>query len=143
MCIESLIKRALQYTINANQYQRLANNLTFMLLTHQSVRKCVKNTEYTVYIKLTIEFNKSHYKYNEASYSMGLSCLALAHVDGSVIYQLYHVHSWFACISTLSSRACGPWASGGYIRQTTRAHGITIKYHISKIHYIHQQCMHT
>ena len=27
---------------------------------------------------------------------------------------------------TLSPRACGPWASGVYIRQTTSAHGITI-----------------
>ena len=31
-------------------------------------------------------------------------------------------------IYTLSPRACGPRASGVYIRQTTRAHGITIKY---------------
>ena len=30
-------------------------------------------------------------------------------------------------IYTLSPRACGPRASGAYIRQTTRAHGITIK----------------
>ena len=30
-------------------------------------------------------------------------------------------------IYTLSPRACGPRASGVYIRQTTRAHGITIK----------------
>ena len=31
-------------------------------------------------------------------------------------------------IYTLSPRACGPRASGVYIRQTTRAHGIAIKY---------------
>ena len=31
-------------------------------------------------------------------------------------------------IYTLSSQACGPRASGVYIRQTTRAHGITIIY---------------
>ena len=31
-------------------------------------------------------------------------------------------------IYILSPRACGPRASGVYIRQTTRAHGITIKY---------------
>ena len=31
-------------------------------------------------------------------------------------------------IYTLSPRACGPWALGVYIRQTTRAHGITITY---------------
>ena len=31
-------------------------------------------------------------------------------------------------IYTLSPRACGPRASGVYIRQTTRAHGITTKY---------------
>ena len=31
-------------------------------------------------------------------------------------------------IYTLSPRACGPRASGVYIRQTTRAHGIIIKY---------------
>ena len=31
-------------------------------------------------------------------------------------------------IYTLSPRACGPRALGVYIRQTTRAHGITIKY---------------
>ena len=31
-------------------------------------------------------------------------------------------------IYTLSPRACGPRASGVYIRQTTRAHDITIKY---------------
>ena len=49
-----------------------------MLLNHQKVRKRVKNTEYTVYFKPTIEFNKSHYKYNEANHSLGLSCLALA-----------------------------------------------------------------
>ena len=30
-------------------------------------------------------------------------------------------------IYTLSPRACGPWASGVYIRQTTRAHGITTR----------------
>ena len=30
-------------------------------------------------------------------------------------------------ICTLSPRACGPRALGVYIRQTTRAHGITIK----------------
>ena len=30
-------------------------------------------------------------------------------------------------IYTLSPWVCGPWASGVYIRQTTRAHGITIK----------------
>ena len=30
-------------------------------------------------------------------------------------------------IYTLSTWACGPWALGVYIRQTTRAHGITIK----------------
>ena len=60
-----------------------------MLLTHQNARKCVKNTEYTVYCKPTIEFHKSCYKYNEASHSMGLSCLALAnaqYVQGSVTY---------------------------------------------------------
>ena len=34
----------------------------------------------------------------------------------------------FPDIYTLSPRACGPRASGVYIRQTTRAHGITIKY---------------
>ena len=34
---------------------------------------------------------------------------------------------------TLSPRACGPWASGVYIRQTTRAHGITIKYTNNKV----------
>ena len=33
-------------------------------------------------------------------------------------------------IYTLSPRACGPRALGVYIRQTTRAHGITIKYDI-------------
>ena len=33
-------------------------------------------------------------------------------------------------IYTLSPRACGPRALGVYIRQTTRAHGITTKYHI-------------
>ena len=31
-------------------------------------------------------------------------------------------------IYTLSPHSYGPWASGVYIRQTTRAHGITIKY---------------
>ena len=31
-------------------------------------------------------------------------------------------------IYTLSPRACGPQASGVYIRQTTRTHGITTKY---------------
>ena len=31
-------------------------------------------------------------------------------------------------ICTLGPRACGPWALSVYIRQTTRAHGITIKY---------------
>ena len=31
-------------------------------------------------------------------------------------------------IYTLSPRACGPWALGVYIRQTTCAHGITINY---------------
>ena len=31
-------------------------------------------------------------------------------------------------ICTLGPRACGPRASGVYIRQTTRSHGITIKY---------------
>ena len=31
-------------------------------------------------------------------------------------------------IYTLSPRACSPRASGVYIRQTTRAHGITTKY---------------
>ena len=31
-------------------------------------------------------------------------------------------------IYTFSPRACGPWASGVYIRQTTHAHGITIKH---------------
>ena len=30
-------------------------------------------------------------------------------------------------IYTLSPQACGPWASGVYIRKTTCAHGITIK----------------
>ena len=29
---------------------------------------------------------------------------------------------------TLSPQACGPWASGVHIRQTTRVHGITITY---------------
>ena len=33
-------------------------------------------------------------------------------------------------IYTLSPRACGPRALGVYIRQTTRAHGITIKNNI-------------
>ena len=31
-------------------------------------------------------------------------------------------------IYTLSPWACSPWALGVYIRQTTRAHGITITY---------------
>ena len=35
-------------------------------------------------------------------------------------------------IYTLSPRACGPRASGVHIRQTTRAHGITIKYVIKQ-----------
>ena len=34
----------------------------------------------------------------------------------------------FPDIYTLSPRACGPRALGVYIRQTTRAHGITITY---------------
>ena len=33
----------------------------------------------------------------------------------------------FPDIYTLSPRACGPRVLGVYIRQTTRAHGITIK----------------
>ena len=37
-------------------------------------------------------------------------------------------------IYTLSPRACGPRASGVYIRQTTRAHGITIKYGMVSMH---------
>ena len=37
-------------------------------------------------------------------------------------------------IYTLSPRACGPRASGVYIRQTTRAHGITTKYMYIYVH---------
>ena len=37
-------------------------------------------------------------------------------------------------VYTLSPQACGPRASGVYIRQTTRAHGITTKYIYIHIH---------
>ena len=34
-------------------------------------------------------------------------------------------------MSGLPPRACGPWALGIHIRQTTNAHGITVMYHIA------------
>ena len=52
----------------------------------------------------------------------------------TVTYTMYTRGS--ADIFTLSPWACGPWASGVYIRQTTHAHGITIKYVPMQNHYL-------
>ena len=62
-------------------------------------------------------------------YYIGLSCLVLAHtqlVQSGTCYTMCTRGS--PDIYTLSPWACGPRASGVYIRQTTRAHSITIKY---------------
>jgi len=47
---------------------------------------------------------------------------------------------------TLSPWACGPWASGVHIKQTTRVHGITITHththtHIYIYIYVATQCI--
>ena len=52
-------------------------------------------------------------------------------MHGSCTEVLHSSYTMGTCgspdIYTLSPRACGPRALGVYIRQTTRAHGITIK----------------
>ena len=52
---------------------------------------------------------------------------------------LYSSYTMGTCgspdIYTLSPWACGPQASGVYIRQTTYAHGTTIKYTLRNLNY--------
>ena len=82
--------------------------VTFMLLNYQKVRKCVKNTEYTVYFKPTIN---SINIMNPIS-SMGRTTCATHNMCMQSVIYIY-VHS--LCLTyPPRPRACGPCL--GYIR---------------------------